>query len=132
MTGTPEGNGPLVLTAPLLLVSLTATSLVLLLAVAALPALLLQPAPQVRPEAGTAVGAGWAVARSASGAWLLNGAPIAQEGLGRTLRSRPKGVQVLRFLPSAALTTGEVATSLAWLRQQARLPVVLEPVGAGG
>ena len=43
MTAQPAGTGPL-----LLLVPFTATSLVLLLAVAALHALLLQPAPQVR------------------------------------------------------------------------------------
>ena len=124
MTAQPAGTGPL-----LLLVPFTATSLVLLLAVAALPALLLQPAPQVRAEHSAAAGAGWAVARTARGAWLLNGAPIAQAGLGRSLRARPKGIAVLRFLPSANLTSGEVAASLAWLRHHSQLPVVLEPQG---
>ena len=127
MTGQPAGTGPL-----LLLVPFTATSLVLLLAVAALPTLLLQPVPQVRAESSAGAGAGWAVVRTARGLWLLNGVPIAQNGLGRTLRARPKGLVGLRFVPSAALTSAEVAASLAWLRQQGRLPVVLEPLGAGG
>lgn len=115
--------------AALLLVPLTASTLVVLLAVAALPSLLLQPEPRFRPESAAGPGEGLAVARSAQGRWILNGTPLAEQGLARLLQARPRGVAEVRFYPSTGLASGEVASSLAWLRQQTPQPVVLELAG---
>lgn len=110
---------------------LVATTLTVLLAVSALPSLVLQPAPQLRAEPGARAGEELAVARSGRGGWMLNGAPLATDGLARLLRGRPRGVVALRFQPSVALTTAEVAASVAWLRRQSPLPVLLASPGVG-
>jgi hypothetical protein len=113
----------------LLLVPLTASTLAVLLAVAALPSLLLKPDPQFRAAPAGAPGEGLALARSVRGTWILNGTPLAEPGLARLLQARPPGVEVVRFQPAEGLASGEVASSLAWLRQRTPLPVVLEPSG---
>ncbi len=113
---------------------LTATTLAVLLAVAALPTLVLQPDPQRRHDAAVdqvataAASEVLAVARTAGDTWILNGVPLAASGLARLLRSRPQGVGAVRFLPSEALTSAEVAASLAWLRSHTALPVLLDPL----
>jgi hypothetical protein len=101
------------------LLPLVSTTIVVLLAVAALPSLLLQPNPRLHPEPATSIGDVMNVARSATGRWILNGAPRADGGLIRQL-------QALRFKPSAGLASAEVAASLAWLQQHSRLPVLVE------
>ena len=115
--------------AALLLVPLTASTLVVLLAVAALPSLVLRPDPRFRAEPAAAPGEVLAIARSAEGRWILNGLPLAEQGLVRQLQARPGGVVAVRFLPSLGLASGEVAASLAWLRQRTPLPVLLEAQG---
>lgn len=116
----------LVLVAPLV-----ASTLAVLVAVVALPSLLLQPAPQLRAEPGVRAGAVLAVARSGRGGWILNGVPIASDGLARLLQGRPRGVVALHFQPSTALTSGEVVAAMAWLRRQSPLPVRLALPGLG-
>lgn len=108
------------------LLPLVSTTIVVLLAVAALPSLMLQPKPRLHPEPATGIGDVLNIARSSSGRWILNGAPQADEGLIRQLQARPRAVVALRFLPSAGLASAEVATSLAWLQQHSRLPVLVE------
>ena len=112
-----------------MVVPLVATTLTVLLAVAALPSLLLRPAPRLSAEPGALAGEVLAVARSGRGGWILNGAPLASDGLARLLRGRPRGVVALRFQPSAVLTSTEVVASMAWLRQQSPLPVLLASPG---
>lgn len=107
-------------------VPLVATTITVLLAVAALPSLLLQPNPRLYPEAATGAGEVLHVARSASGRWILNGVPQANEGLIRQLQARPRAVVAVRFQPSAGLASAEVAASFAWLQQHSRLPVLVE------
>lgn len=124
-------SAPVIELAWLLVVPLVATSLTVLLAVAALPSLVLQPNPQLRVEPVEWAGEVLAVARSSRGGWILNGAPLASDGLARLLQGRLRGVVALRFQPSAALTSGEVAASLAWLRRQSSLPVLLASPGVG-
>ncbi len=113
------------------LVPLVATTLTVMLAVAALPSLLLQPAPQLQAKPEARAGEVLAVARSGRGGWILNGAPLASEGLARLLSSRPRRAVAVRFQPSAALPSGEVAASMAWLRRQTPLPVLLASPGVG-
>ena len=108
------------------LLPLVSTTIVVLLAVAALPSLLLQPNPRLHPEPATIIGDVMNVARSATGRWILNGAPRADGGLIRQLQARPRAVVALRFKPSAGLASAEVAASLAWLQQHSRLPVLVE------
>lgn len=112
-------------------VPLVATTLIVLLAVAALPSLLLQRDPLLPTEPVDRFGEVLAVARSGRGGWILNGAPLASEGLARLLRGRPRGVVALRFAPSAALSSREVAASMDWLRRQSSLPVLLASPGVG-
>lgn len=117
--------------ASVLAAPLAATTLTVLLAVAAVPCLLLQRQPQLRAEPGAQAGEVLAVARSGRGGWILNGAPLTSDGLARLLRARPRGVVAVHFQPSAALTSGELATAMAWLRRQSPLPVLLASPGLG-
>ena len=111
---------------------LLAATLVVLTAVAGLPALLLvSRAPQPRhqqpgPQAGLAL----QLVRSAGGTWFLNGQPLAEEALGRLLRQSRLALAELRFRPSAALSAAEVASSMAWLHRQSARSVVLDLPGA--
>jgi hypothetical protein len=113
-------------TLTLMLAPLAATSISLLLAVAALPSLLLQPEPQLAAEPGPGPGEILALAQTAQGTWILNGMPLAPDQLARILRGRPPSVVALRFQPSASLTTAQVADSLAWLGRHSPLPVGFE------
>lgn len=113
----------------LVLFPLAATTLLVLLAVAALPSLLLQPDPRFLPEPAAGPGDELALARSQQGTWILNGAPLAEQGLARLLQAQHRGAGGIRFQPSAGLTSGEVAASLAWLRRHTQLPVALASPG---
>ena len=113
-------------TLTLMLAPLAATSISLLLAVAALPSLLLQPEPQLAAEPGPGPGEILALAQTAQGTWILNGMPLAPDQLARILRGRPPSVVALRFQPSGALSAAQVAGSLAWLKQHSTLPVRFE------
>ena len=108
------------------LVPLVATTITVLLAVAALPSLVQQAKLRLHPERAVGGGDVLGVARAASGRWILNGAPQAEEGLLRQLQARPSAVVAVRFQPSAGLASAEVAASLDWLQRHSRLPVLLE------
>lgn len=116
-------NGVAVLITPLV-----ATTLVLLTAVAALPALLLASRPPQPPATirGPLAGASLQLVRGGQGTWFIDGQPIAAEGLARLLRQQRGGISELRFQPSARLAAGSVSSSMAWLRQQSGRPVVLQ------
>lgn len=119
------------LAAVLVLLPCTAATLVVLLAVAALPSLLLHPDPRFRAEPAAGPGENLALARSQQGTWILNGSPLAEQGLARLLQARQRGVGAVHFQPSAGLTSAEVAASLVWLRQRTPLSVVLASPGEG-
>jgi hypothetical protein len=94
-------------------------------AVAALPEI--WPARIPQPRAETAAGGApplWIV-RSPGNRWYVNGDHMPRSRLASLLRTHPE-VSDIRFLPSAALSIGEVAESLGWLRSLSRDPVVLE------
>ena len=116
-------TGSLALIAPLV-----AATLVVLAAVAGLPALLLASAPpQARnPAAGAVAGAPLQLVRSGQGRWFLNGQPIAESALVRLLRRQRGLASELRFQPSAQLQAVQVSTSLAWLRRESGRPVALD------
>jgi hypothetical protein len=108
------------------LVPLVATTITVLLAVAALPSLVQQAKLRLHPEPAVGGGDVLVVARAASGRWILNGAPQAEEGLLRQLQARPSAVVAVRFQPSAGLASAEVAASLDWLQRHSRLQVLVE------
>ena len=110
----------------LALPSLVALTLVILGAVAAVPAIVEERLPRQRPPQPRLPEA--EVLRLVEGPgdrWYLNGVPIRRAVLRDRLR-RSVVAPELRFLPSSALTTGRVAASLQWLRQHSRGPVGLE------
>jgi hypothetical protein len=109
------------------ILSITGLTLLVLTAVAGLPALLARPEPRARPSAAASDQDQTAllVVRSRSGNWFLQGRPISADSLAGTLTAaRSQGP--VRFLPSDALATGQVSASLAWLRRHSREPVRLE------
>ena len=108
------------------LVPLAATTITLLLAVAALPSLLQKAKLRLHPEHAVGGGDVLVVARAASGRWILNGVPQSDEGLLRQLQARPSAVVAVRFQPSAGMASAEVAASLDWLQRHSRLPVLVE------
>lgn len=111
-----------------LITPLVAATLVVLTAVAGLPALLLaSPPPQPRHgAAGAVAGAPLQLVRSGQGRWFLNGQPIAELALARLLRRQRGSATELRFQPSARLPAGRVSSSLAWLRRESLRPVALD------
>lgn len=119
-------TGALALIAPLV-----AATLVVLTAVAGLPALLLASAPPQwrNPAVGAVAGASLQLVRSGQGRWFLNGQPIAELALARLLRRQRGFATELRFQPSARLQAGQVSTSLAWLRRESGRPVSLDLPG---
>jgi hypothetical protein len=121
-------NAALALTAPLV-----AATLVVLTAVAALPALLLAssgPRPR-NPPLVAGAGAPLLVVRSGGGRWFLNGQPIAHQALARVLRQQRGAPSDVRLQASAQLTAGAVSSALAWLRRESGGAVILDlPVGS--
>ncbi|MCT0231040.1 hypothetical protein KQ306_09285 [Synechococcus sp. CS-1324] len=109
------------------ILAITSLSLVVLTAVAVLPAALSLPEPRLRSSAPGGLKPAWYVVRSGTDRWFLNGAPISAGSLAVQLNadSSPGGV---RFLPSNALSSAQVSASLAWLRGRSRAPVQLELV----
>ena len=111
-----------------LVVPLVASTLVVLTAVAALPALLLaSTAPRPRnPPLGPEAGIPLQVVRSAKGRWFLNGQPIAEAALGRVLQQPRVAQATVRFQASGALPVGDVSRAMDWLRRQSGRPVSLD------
>lgn len=97
-------------------------------AVAALPDLWHTRTPQHRPMQSGAEATPLWIVQGPPDRWFVNGEPMARSGVAALLRGhrhRTGGGSEVRFLPSAALSLGEVSGSLAWLRGLNRGPVVL-------
>jgi biopolymer transport protein ExbD len=107
---------------------LVAAILVVLTAVAGLPALLLSsraPLPRHQPLAPVA-GAPLQVVRSGAGRWFLNGQPIAEQSLAQVLRQHRGASAEVRLQASAQLSVGAVSSAMAWLRRQSGRAVSLD------
>lgn len=111
-----------------LAVPLVASTLVVLTAVAGLPALLLATtAPRPRnPPPGPEAGPPLQVVRSARGRWFLNGQPIGEVALARVLRQPRVAQAAVRFQASGVLPVGDVSRAMDWLRRQSGRPVSLD------
>lgn len=94
-------------------------------AVAAVPEIWPARTPQARPSISAGGAPPLWIVRSAGDRWYLNGDAIPRSRLASLLRSHPEASDI-RFLPSAALSLGDVAESLGWLRSLSSDPVVLE------
>jgi biopolymer transport protein ExbD len=109
----------------------TLAALVLMLAVvAALPTVLIAREPIPLPPRAPAPGALPVVlVLTASGDWYADGVPVDAQTLEQRLAARGASL-VVRFLPSAQLSTADVTASLGWLRRRTAGPVELELVGS--
>jgi hypothetical protein len=110
----------------LILQSLVSLTLLTCGAVAAVPVVLHRPEPVAADaEAPLAVAPeSLRLVEAPGGRWFLNGDPIGRAALADLLRQQG-GVQAVRYLPSAALPVGEVASSLAWLRRSGAASAML-------
>jgi hypothetical protein len=109
------------------ILAITGLTLVTLTAVALMPVALSQPEPRSRLPAPEGLQPAWFLVRSATGLWYLNGAPVSEASLAAQLQTDASHGGV-RFLPSDALSSQTVSTTLAWLRGKSRQPVRLELV----
>ena len=100
------------MTTPLL--SLTALTLLLCGAIAALPAIVRPVQPRALPPA-SAARAVWVV-QAPQQRWFLNGTAIAGLQLLSWLQKNGRGVHI-HLLPSGALSIEDVHQGLRWLRQ---------------
>ena len=109
----------------------TLAAMVLMLAiVAALPRVLIAREPLPLPPRATAPGSLPVVlVLTASGDWYADGVPVDPQTLERRVVARGASL-VIRFLPSAQLSTADVTASLGWLRRRTAGPVELELVGS--
>ena len=108
----------------LALSALTAMTLLLCGAVAALP-LLRELEPRTRALPTSAVLERIWIVRSGGDRWYLAGRPISRSDLGRRLQRADRQARI-HLLPSSSLTLGEVSQALAWLRLQGPAAVQLE------
>lgn len=100
----------------LALQSLVALTLLVAAAVASLPLLLGGPAPRPDPGAPSLQAEPLRIVEAPGGRWYLRGDPISRAALTTLLHdSRPE--RLVQYLPSAALSMGEVSASLRWLRR---------------
>ncbi|KEF42222.1 MAG: hypothetical protein ER33_06785 [Cyanobium sp. CACIAM 14] len=106
------------------LTCLVGCTLLLCGSVAAMADLARDRQPRVRPESPGAVTATLWVVEGADGRWYVNGEPLTRSRLPNLLAAQPGKVDI-RFLPSASLSLGEVARSLAQLRASTPHPVAL-------
>lgn len=91
-------------------------------AVAALPDLWHARTPQQRTMQSAATTTTLWIVQGPPDRWFVNGEPMTRSGIASLLSVPGRDV---RFLPSAALSLGEVSGSLAWLRGLNAGPVVL-------
>jgi len=97
-------------------------------AVAALPDLWHARTPRHRPMQNGAAATPLWIVQGPPDRWFVNGEPMSRSGVAALLRGPSRGTgggSEVRFLPSAALSLGEVSGSLAWLRGLNAGPVVL-------
>jgi hypothetical protein len=107
------------------ILAISGLTLVTLTAVALLPIALSQSEPRSRSTGPEGTQPPWFLVRSGTGLWFLNGEPISEANLAVQLKTEASHGGV-RFLPSDALSSERVSTSLAWLRTRSRQPVRLE------
>jgi hypothetical protein len=104
-------------------------------AVAAVPAVVMERAPQPRDQALVREGEAVWIVRGPGDHWYLNGEAITRGAIASLLQGESAPGEI-RFLPSGALPLGEVTDALAWLRELSAAPVVLElpshQQGSGG
>jgi hypothetical protein len=109
----------------LALQSLVGLTLVVCGAVAALPDLMSQRQPRSLPPVALSSGLPLWVVQAGDEHWFINGIPLDTVAMAQVLRHQTLADDI-RFLPSAALSLGQVTSSLAWLRRQSPRPVALE------
>lgn len=103
--------------------ALTALTLLVCTAVAAVPPLLQERQPRIVPLRAAAGSPLWVVL-DAKGRWHLNGESLPADALARRL-ARERGRRPVHLLPAAGLPVGKVRQSLGWLRRQAGSVVML-------
>lgn len=108
----------------LALQGLVAMTLLVAGAVAALPLLVGAADPRPDPAVTSLGGQPLRIVEAPGGRWYLRGDPIGRPSLEALLRrNRPE--QPVQYLPSAALSIGEVSSSLRWLRRSNAAGAVL-------
>ena len=108
----------------LTLLSLVGLTLLLCGGVASVPQLVREREPRSRPQPLSVPLQELWIVQAPGDRWFLAGSPISRADLGQRLQRAGAEARV-QFLPSAALTLGEVSGSLAWLRGQGQTPVQL-------
>ena len=98
-------------------------------AIAALPDLMQQRQPRSLPPVALTSGEPLWVVQGGDEHWFINGIPLDTTAMAQVLRHQTLANDI-RFLPSAALSLGQVTSSLAWLRRQSTHPVALELSGS--
>jgi len=111
--------------------SLVALTLLVCGAVASLPLLVTRTVPKsLPPLAAQPLGSPHWIVKAPGDHWFVDGDPISRLDLANRLRQdSDQGLQ--HFLPSAALSMGEVKRSLQWLRSLSDHPVLLDLPEAG-
>ena len=106
--------------------SLVALTLLVCGAVASLPLLVSRTVPKSQPPlAEQPLGSPHWIVEAPGDRWFVDGDPISRLDLANRLRQdREQGLQ--HFLPSGALSMGEVKRSLQWLRHLSPHPVLLD------
>ena len=105
---------------------LAALAVLVMGAVASVPAVVAERKPRQRPvPAHPADAEVLRVVQGPGDRWVLNGIPIQRAALAERLGRGPRPRQV-RFLPSAALPMASVGAALRWLRRETPGPVSLE------
>jgi hypothetical protein len=106
--------------------SLVALTLLICAAVASMPLVVTRTVPKSQPPlAAEPLGSPHWIVEAPGDRWFVDGAPISRLELANRLRLDPEqGLQ--HFLPSAALSMGDVKRSLQWLRSLSANPVSLD------
>jgi len=106
--------------------SLVALTLLVCGAVASMPLLVTRMVPKsLAPLTEQPLGSPHWIVEAPGDRWFVDGDPISRLDLANRLRQDgDQGLQ--HFLPSAALSIGEVKRSLQWLRSLSRHPVLLD------
>jgi hypothetical protein len=111
--------------------SLVALTLLVCGAVASLPLVVLRTVPKSQPPlAEQPLGSPHWIVEAPGDRWFVDGDAISRRDLANRLhQDGDQGLQ--HFLPSAALSMGDVKRSLQWLRHLSAHPVLLDLPGEG-
>lgn len=113
------------LLSPQLLLSLVGLTLLLCGGIASVPEVMRDLRPRTRVQEALAPVQDIWIVQALADRWYVGGQAIERDALARRLHRLGEGGR-LRYLPSAALSLGEVSASLRWLRRQGNAPVQLE------